>query len=117
MLRSISGYGAGKILPVVALHQVRAQVGEHLQELGKALPLQFAKRAVGQLLGHLFAPGIQAASHRGVAHHLPRLSQAFVQEVFDLHHPAVHALELCQLLAPGGPLGHDRLQARPLLGR
>jgi hypothetical protein len=40
-----------------------------------------------------------------------------VQEMFDLHHPAVHALELCQLFAPGGPFGHDRLQARPLLGR
>ena len=117
MLRSISGYGAGKVLAVVALHKVRAQIGEHLQELVEALSLQLAKRAVAQELGLLFAPRIQATCHRGVAHHLPRLSPAAVQEVFDLHHPAVHAFDLRELARPGRPLRHDRLQACPLLGR
>ena len=41
--------GAREALPVVALHQVRPQVGKLLQELGEALLLQLAKRAVGQL--------------------------------------------------------------------
>src|SRR6266852_6859168 len=42
----------GKVLPVIALHQVRPQVGEHLQELGEALPLQLGKAAIAQVLGH-----------------------------------------------------------------
>jgi len=105
----------GEVLPVIALHQVRPQVGEHLQELTETLPLQLAKRAIGQKLGHLCAPHIQAASHRRVAHALSLLCPVAVQEVFDREHPAMHALDLRQLLCPGGPLGHDRLQARQLL--
>src|SRR5712692_4780300 len=58
----------GKVLPVIALHQVRPQVGEHLQELGEALPLQLGKAAIAQVLGHLLTPAIQATSHRGIAH-------------------------------------------------
>src|SRR5260370_723140 len=107
--------GAGKVLGVVALHQVGTLVGEYLQELAEALPFQFRKRAVGQLRRHPCAPPIQAASHRGVAHHLPGLSQAFVKEMFDLHHPLMHAFDLRELVCPGGPLGRDRLQACQLL--
>src|SRR5207245_10643969 len=35
--------GAGKVLAVVALHQVRPQVGEHLQELGSGTPAPVRK--------------------------------------------------------------------------
>ena len=45
----------------------------------------------------------------------PGLRPTAVQEVFDFQHPAVHALDLRKLVCPGGPLGHDRLQARQLL--
>src|SRR6266566_3830427 len=41
--------GTREALPVVALHQVRPQVGELLQERGEALPLQFRERAIGQV--------------------------------------------------------------------
>src|SRR5216683_3362143 len=74
-----------------------------------------ASRARGQKLGHLCAPSVQAACHRRIAHALSLLRPVAVQEVFDREHPAVHALDLRQLLCPGGPLGHDRLQARQLL--
>src|SRR5947209_13010952 len=115
MLRSISGYGARKVPAVVALHQVRAQVGEHLQELTEALPLQLAKRPIAQVLRHLFAPRIQAASHCGIAHCLPRLSAAFVQDVFDIDDPAVHVIDLDELARPGYRFSDNRLQASHLL--
>src|SRR5260221_11700830 len=41
--------GARETLLVVALHQVRPQVGELLQKRGEALLLQFAQRAIGQV--------------------------------------------------------------------
>lgn len=41
--------GAREALPVVALHQVRPQVGELLEELGEALLLQIAQRAISQV--------------------------------------------------------------------
>src|SRR6266568_553759 len=41
--------GAREALPVVALHQVRPQVGELLQERGEALLLQLREGAIGQV--------------------------------------------------------------------
>src|SRR5205823_13263823 len=64
---------------------------------------------------HLLAPPIQATSHRGVAHHLPRLSPTAVQDGFDLQHPAVHAFDLRELACPGRPLSHNNLKACQLL--
>src|SRR6266567_1040085 len=42
--------GTRKVLPVIALHQVRTQVREHLQELGQASLFQFRERAIRCLL-------------------------------------------------------------------
>src|SRR6266550_1505504 len=50
--------GAGKVLAVVALHQIGPQVGKDLQTLAEALALQLRKRAIGQELGHLLTPRI-----------------------------------------------------------
>jgi hypothetical protein len=50
--------GTRERLAVVALHQVRAQVGELLQELGEAHLLQLRERAIRQLLCQKLAPGI-----------------------------------------------------------
>jgi len=107
--------GTWELLPIVALHQVRPQVGEHLQELGQTFLLQFAKGAIAELFSHALAPAIQAASYRCIAHFLSLLRPVPVQEVFDREHPAVHAFDLRQLVCPGGPFGHDGLQARQLL--
>src|SRR2546428_693251 len=107
--------GAREVFAVIALHQVRSQVGEHLQELGEAFPLQLGKGSIGQVSRHLLAPGIQAASHRRIAHYLSLLRPAAVQEVFGIQHPAMHAFDLRELARPGCSLGHDGLQARQLL--
>ena len=107
--------GTWEVLPVVALHQVRAQVGEHLQELGQALLLLLGKRAVGQVSCHLLSPAIQAASYCFVPHALSRLSPTSIQNMLNREHPAVHACDLCQLAAPLGSLSYDVLQAGQFL--
>src|SRR5258707_69032 len=65
--------------------------------------------------GRALVPAIQAASYRCIDHFLSLLRPVPVQEVFDREHPAVHAFDLRQLVCPGGPFGHDGLQARQLL--
>ena len=42
--------GPGKVLAIVALHQLRPQVGEYPYELAEALPLPLGKGPLGQLL-------------------------------------------------------------------
>src|SRR5260370_8106647 len=59
--------GAGKVLPVVALHQVRSQVGEHVEELGEPLPLQLGKRPITPLTAHALTPSIPTASPSPIA--------------------------------------------------
>ncbi len=58
--------GAREVLPVVALHQVRTQVSEDLQEVRQTFLLQLTEAGVGHLLGHLLPPGIQTLPHRGI---------------------------------------------------
>lgn len=70
MLRSMSGYGAGKILMVGALHHGRTQDGNDLQELREALAFLFGKGLVRHMNAHARPPGIQAASHGLMAHTL-----------------------------------------------
>ena len=61
------------------------------------------------------SPGIQALPDRRIAHLFFGLGPPPVQDVLDLKQPLVQALDLRQWLAPGGPLGHNGLQARQLL--
>ncbi len=108
--------GARKRLAVVALHQVRAEVGELLQELGEAGLLQFRERAVPQLLCQKLAPGIQAASHHRMAHDLCGLRPTAVQNVFGLQHPLLHAPDLRQRCRPADAFSDDGDHSGQLLG-
>src|SRR5437667_4165254 len=101
--------GTGKILAVITQHEMRAQVGEHLQELCQALLLQFREGTISEMWGHLLQPRIQMASHRLVAHRLTSVCQAYVQKMFDLQHPVMHTLNLCKLGSPSRSLTHNGL--------
>src|SRR5205807_2689327 len=56
--------GARELLTIVALHQVRPQVGEDLQELAEILPLSLAEGAIAQSGCQLLAPAIQTTAER-----------------------------------------------------
>src|SRR5260370_3316361 len=63
--------GAGKVLAVVALHQVGTLVGEYLPELPQPLPFPFRKPAAGQTRRHPCAPSIPPPSPPALAHPPP----------------------------------------------
>ncbi len=107
--------GTRKVLPVIALHQVRTQVREHLQELSQTSLFQFRERAIRSLLSQFFPPRVQTCSHRCIAHDVSRLHPLTREKVFGIEDPLAHAFDLPQLLFPGDAFCHDSREASQLL--
>lgn len=91
------------------------QIGEHLQELLQTLLLEWTERAGGLAPSQALVPVIETALDLGIAQAFSWLGPAAVEDVLDIQHPLVHALDLRQGLLPGGSRGDNRLEASHLL--
>src|SRR6266568_611648 len=107
--------GARERFPIVALDEMRSQVGEHLQELPQTLLLEWTERPVCQVPSQALTPVIETTPDLGIAQAFSWLGPAAVEDVLDIQHPLVHVLDLRQGLLPGNPLRDNRLEACHLL--
>ena len=76
--------GAWEILPVVALDEMRPQVGEYVQQLCQAFLLKGTQGVIRQMLRHRLPPRIKAVSDGFIAHHLSGLRPTAIQDMFHI---------------------------------